>query len=604
MIRAFVFFALLFAVAMGLAWMADLPGFVSIGWEGYVWEQPPIVAALLFGLFLALFLGLVWLVLTVLRSPKIASRFFRRRRRDRGYQALSSGLLALGTGNAKLARKLGLEADKLLTREPAAKLLLAQAAQLSGQHAEARQRFEAMLEDPQTRALGLHGLFIEAESQGEPVAARHYAEEALKAQPGLEWAGRAVLGYQAVANDFEAAIATLERNFTAKLIDKPTYRRHRAVLLTARALELEDREPDLAMSLAKEAHGLAADLVPAAVVGARLATRKGDVRKAAKLIETTWRLSPHPDLAEAYAHARIGDSAKDRLKRVKTLAQMRAHTATGALAVARAAMEARDFDEARDQLKFALTTEPSRGAFVMMAELEEAEHGDKGRMREWLARAVQAPADMAWMADGMVLTDWRPVSPVTGRIDALEWARPQGPETGNLLLEEALFETLQLDEPRDTGNEAAAVIAAVSAASDPKPRRDETAKPVDVIEAEVVSAAAQTTQVSPGNSGAAAASAPAGETEASRGVAEDKPASDAAAKPGGSPEGAPDKGLRPQPPSAGAAAATQAARPASRSPFKTPVDYPLARMPDDPGPEAEAEQDAAKKREPGAAFFG
>lgn len=604
MIRAFVFFALLFAVAMGLAWMADLPGFVSIGWEGYVWEQPPIVAALLFGLFLALFLGLVWLVLTILRSPKIASRFFRRRRRDRGYQALSSGLLALGTGNAKLARKLGLEADKLLTREPAAKLLLAQAAQLSGQHAEARQRFEAMLEDPQTRALGLHGLFIEAESQGEPVAARHYAEEALKAQPGLEWAGRAVLGYQAVANDFEAAIATLERNFTAKLIDKPTYRRHRAVLLTARALELEDREPDLAMSLAKEAHGLAADLVPAAVVGARLATRKGDVRKAAKLIETTWRLSPHPDLAEAYAHARIGDSAKDRLKRVKTLAQMRAHTATGALAVARAAIEARDFEEAREQLKFALTTEPSRGAFVMMAELEEAEHGDKGRMREWLARAVQAPADMAWMADGIVLTDWRPVSPVTGRIDALAWTRPQGPETGNLLLEEALFETLQLDEPRDTDNGAAAVIAAVSAASDPKPRRDETAKPVDVIEAEVVSVAAQTTQVSPGNSGTAAASAPVEETEASRGVAEDKPASAAAAKPGASHEGVPDKGPRPQPPSVVSAAATQAARPASRSPFKTPVDYPLARMPDDPGPEAEAEQDAAKKREPGAAFFG
>ncbi|WP_439529534.1 heme biosynthesis HemY N-terminal domain-containing protein [Pannonibacter sp.] len=598
MIRAFVFFALLFAVALGLAWMADLPGYVSIGWEGYVWEQPPIVAALLFAVFLALFLGLVWLVLVVLRSPRIASRFFRRRRRDRGYQALSSGLLALGTGNAKLARKLGMEADKLLTREPAAKLLLAQAAQLSGQHAEARQRFEAMLEDPQTRALGLHGLFIEAESQGEPVAARHYAEEALKAQPGLEWAGRAVLGYQAVANDFEAAIATLERNFTAKLIDKPTYRRHRAVLLTARALELEDREPDLAMSLAKEAHGLAADLVPAAVVGARLATRKGDVRKAAKLIETTWRLSPHPDLAEAYAHARIGDSAKDRLKRVKALAQMRAHTATGALAVARAAIEARDFDEAREQLKFALTTEPSRGAFVMMAEVEEAEHGDKGRMREWLARAVQAPADMAWMADGMVLADWRPVSPATGRIDALEWARPQGPEATGLLLEDALFEAPQDGGARDAGTGAAAMIAAVSSASEAKPTGPEprsvqenqkSQKPVEVIEAEVITAPVSTPAAAPEHQ------------------VLDKPAPAVAAKPDASAPVRPEESARPQDPSVGAGAPGPASAPArvgSRSPFKTPVDYPLTRMPDDPGPEAEAEDEAAKKREPGAAFFG
>lgn len=586
MIRAFVFFALLFVVALGLAWMADLPGVISIGWEGYVWEQPPIVAALLLGVFLALFLGAVWLVLTILRSPKIAGRFFRRRRRDRGYQALSSGLIALGTGNARLARKLGLEADKLLTHEPAAKLLLAQAAQLSGQHSEARQRFEAMLDNPQTRALGLHGLFVEAERQGEPVAARHYAEEALKAQPGLDWAGRAVLGYQAVANDFEAAVATLERNFTAKLIDKPTYRRHRAVLLTARALEMEDRDPDQAMTLAKEAHGLAVDLVPAAVVGARLATRKGDVRKAVKLIEATWRLSPHPDLAEAYAHARIGDSAQDRLKRVKALALMRAHSATGALAVARAAMEARDFAEAREQLKFALTSEPSRGAFVMMAELEEAEHGDKGRMREWLARAVQAPADMAWVADGIVSPDWKPVSPLTGRVDAFEWIRPQGPEADAALITDALFDAPRLEAAAEAASTTAGVLAAAAKASETKPTRPEKPQATDVVDAEVV-----TTVTKPaGNASTATTVFPAAPGAATPAKPPAKPNVKPAAVGATSPPPAP-----PAPPATASQTAARTVAPAS-------PDFPLKRMPDDPGPDAADEKE--KQREPGAAFLG
>jgi HemY protein len=330
MIRVLIFFAMLFLAALGFAWMADLPGTISVSWNGYVWEQPPVVVALVVGLVLVAFLVVVGVIRAILKSPQIAGRFFKQRRKDKGYTALSQGLIALGTGNAKMARRYGLDADKLLNEEPATKLLLAQTAQLAGKDGEARQRFEAMLDDPQTKTLGLHGLFVEAERQKEPVAARHYAEEAAKSAPGLEWAGKAVLGYQAVAHHWDEALKTLERNYTSKLLDKKAYRRQRAVILTALAHKLEDNDPDRAFSLAKEAHGLALDLVPAAVITSRLATRRGDIRKASKVIEATWRLSPHPELAETYAHVRTGDSAVDRLKRAKSLAAQRANTAEGA----------------------------------------------------------------------------------------------------------------------------------------------------------------------------------------------------------------------------------------------------------------------------------
>lgn len=441
MIRVFLFFLLLFGLAAGFAWLADVPGTISISWNGYVWEQPPVVVALVAGVALIAFLLLVWVIRTILQSPQIAGRFFRRRRKDKGYTALSHGLIALGTGNAKLARRYGLDADKLLPEEPAAKLLLAQTAQLAGKDDEARQRFEAMLDEPETKALGLHGLFVEAERQGEPVAARHYAEEAARTSPGLEWAGKAVLGYQAVSHHWDEALKTLESNYAAKLVDKKNYRRQRAVILTALAQKLEGGEPERAFSLAKEAHGLALDLVPAAVLTSRLATRRGDIRKAAKVLEATWRLSPHPELAETYAHVRTGDSAVDRLKRVKSLSAQRTNTPEGALAVARAAVEAREFEEARAQLKKLLQSEPTRAAFLLMAEVEEAEHGDRGRMRDWLARALKAPQDKAWVADGIVSAEWQPVSPVTGKLDAFQWRSPGSAieEEGDLI-EDSLFE--------------------------------------------------------------------------------------------------------------------------------------------------------------------
>jgi HemY protein len=59
-----------------------------------------------------------------------------------------------------------------------------------------------------------------------------------------------------------------------------------------------------------------------------------------------------------------------------------------------------------------------------MARIESGELGDKGREREWLARALRAPRDRAWIADGYVSDRWLPVSPVTGAVDAFEWKAP------------------------------------------------------------------------------------------------------------------------------------------------------------------------------------
>jgi HemY protein len=58
-----------------------------------------------------------------------------------------------------------------------------------------------------------------------------------------------------------------------------------------------------------------------------------------------------------------------------------------------------------------------------MAEIEEAEHGDEGRVREWMSRAMRASGDPVWTADGVVSERWLPVSP-NGRLDGFEWKVP------------------------------------------------------------------------------------------------------------------------------------------------------------------------------------
>lgn len=424
MIRILLYLAVVFALAAGASWIVDRPGTISFEWLGYYVETSMTVGLIVLAALVVAVI-LIWsLLLALVRSPRRVAHFFGYRRRERGRIALSRGLVAVGAGDLRLARRYMSEARRVLPRDPATRLLEAQTAQLAGDRTAARAAFEAMLKHDDTRLLGLRGLYVEASREGAGEAAESYAEQAVREAPSLPWASAALFEQAAAQRDWELAIARLDRNAGARLIEKPKAKRLKAVLLTARALELEAGDPDRALTMAQEAHRLAPDLEPAAAVAARLLVRRDEARKATRVLEATWRLAPHPDLAAIYADVRPGSSARDRLKRLQTLAALTPGHVEADLAVARAAIEAREFDEARAVLRPILETRPTRRACLLMADLEEAAFGTGGRMREWLARAVNAPRDPAWIADGTVAAEWAPVSPVTGQLDAFVWQAP------------------------------------------------------------------------------------------------------------------------------------------------------------------------------------
>jgi HemY protein len=379
------------------------------------------VAAVVFAAFV---LVVLWSGLRLmLRSPRLFARSLRERRHQRGRHALSRGLLAVASGDLRAAQKAAADADRHAAAEPLTLLLRAQTAQLAGDRATADAAFRAMVDRDETHLLGLRGLYVEAHRRGDLAAARGHAETAARRAPALSWAGQARFEFACAAGDWQGALAALEANSRNGLIERDAYRRQRAVLLTARALDLEPSDAVTARALAGEAAKLAPDLVPAVALSAKLAAENGEWRRAARLIEAAWRRNPHPDLAEIYAHLRFGDSARDRLARVQQLVRLRPDAREGTLALARAALGASDFQLARATLA-PLLAQPTQRVALLMAELEEAESGDSGRAREWMVRALRAARDPAWTADGIVSDRWLPVSPVSGRVDAFAWKVP------------------------------------------------------------------------------------------------------------------------------------------------------------------------------------
>jgi HemY protein len=496
MSRLVLFLVGVAVVALGLSWLADRPGALVIDWQDYRIETTVFRAVVILSFLLALAVVLWSAMRQLWLAPASVGQFFNRRRQQRGLDAISGGMIAIGAGDRTLAMRFAQAARKSLPNEPMTHMLRAQTAQLAGDRATSRRIFEAMLASPDTEQLGLRGLFLEAEREHEIEAAMQFAERALRLNPKLAWAADALFDLQCKRGEFAGAIDTLTTARKHGHVDKAAADRRRAVLLTAQAQAKEEMEADKALALAGEAHSLAPDLVPAAVIAGRLLASRGQTARAAKIIESAWKRSPHPELATVYAYVRPGDSPRDRLDRVRRLAQMTPNSIEAPIALAETAIASRDFVEARRALEPLLHERLTQRVCKLMAHIESSEGGDKGRVREWLARAVNAPRDPAWTADGYTSDRWLPVSPVTGALDVFKWRVPvdELDKPDSAIMNERMEALVALGIAADRAIAPSTSTVVATPASSPATRPDATS-PADAydeprtIEAEPVTTA-------------------------------------------------------------------------------------------------------------------
>jgi HemY protein len=422
---------LLVLLALGFAWLADRPGSVTIRWLGREIEMSVVVAVVVALLTIALLLFCWNVIRRLWRSPTAAKEFWRFRKQRKGYEALSKGIIAAGAGDALAAAKHAATAGNALSEEPLVNVLAAQAAQLNGDKQDVRRVFEEMTKSPATEVFGLRGLFSEARNSGDLVAALKHAEKALALNPRLPWASTAVLQVQTARKSWEAAALTLDQQSRNGLLSKDMAAKKRAAMLTAEALQLESSEPARAMDLASKALDLDAALVPAATVVARSHIASASTRRAMKVLRATWSASPHPELADLILRADAASTAEAGYERVRDTVGAASDNIENAVALARAAIAARRFDVAREALSSHSADQPQARVCALMAQIEDASD-DKGRVKEWLARALHAPRDPMWVSDGVANTRWVAVSPVTGEIVPCEWKTPYDAPQGHI----------------------------------------------------------------------------------------------------------------------------------------------------------------------------
>lgn len=427
MIRALWFLLKVAVVIAAAIWLADRPGTVSVHWLGYAVEAPFWVALLVTIVALGIAALGYRLIRGLIRTPYRIRRHSRVRRRERGYRALTQGMVAIAAGDAQTARKMARKADGLLNEPPLTMLLSAQAAQLQGDERAAREYFTAMLERPETAFLGMRGLLTQAIKSGDRVEALTLARKARGLQPNTPWLLGTLYDLEAQAGDWAAAEGTLQQAIQAGAIPTDEGRRHRAVLLLERSFEAERRgRADAALSHAQAAHDMMPGFVPAAVRLARLQLAADRLKPAAKVVERAWRHSPHPELADIYRSIVSSYDPLTRVRLFQKLVRQAPDSAESHLAVARAAIDAQLWGEARQHLNRAMEIGPTRRTYRLMAELDRGERHDEDAAKDWLTKAANAPEDPVWTCSscGAVSHNWGGLCGHCGAFDTLTWKAP------------------------------------------------------------------------------------------------------------------------------------------------------------------------------------
>lgn len=428
MIRALIYLAILGLLSLLVASVADAPGAVTLDWLGYRVETSVLTLLIVMLVASGIIAGLwrLWSALT--NSPRRLRRWQADRRQRLGYKALTQGMVAVAAGDAGEARRLARKAESLLSEPPLTMLLSAQAAQLSGDEKAAGKFFSAMAEqrEPETRYLGLHGMLTQAMHDGDQKQALELAKQASELKPKTDTVTETLFDLQVKTGDWTDAEDTVKKAVKAKHIDADEAKRRRAVLAYQQSIEAQSEGRfDDALDHAKRAVNLSPSFVPAAVRYADLLADAGKRRRAVSVIEEAWVRQPHPHLAAAMERLAAG-GAEDRLHAIERLAGYNRDHEESHVALARAAMAAKRWGEAREHLDHLARTHATSRVARLMAELEEGEKGDTEASRAWLKRATTAEPDAAWVCDhcGNVVADWEPVCGRCETFDGFIWMPP------------------------------------------------------------------------------------------------------------------------------------------------------------------------------------
>lgn len=422
MARFFLFLVLLVPLTVAGDWLFRHPGMVRIDWLNYDIEIHTAVAVALLGL-MYLFALLIAIALWQLFTWPARRRARRRHRTlSKGLMHLTHGVTALALGDETRAETSLKKAQATLPGEPLPKLLTAQLLQRQGKHEAARTHFRGLLAHPATAQLATHRLIEQHLARKEWELAAEQAEDARRDAPKDRWLALTLIDLYARMKQPSRLLQLTEGWHWQSPLTREERHRYAAIGYLLQA-QTEDATPRSRAQALRHATGYAPDFLPAVQGHAAQMIEAGELRSARKLLQNAWTAHPVPLLIPLILQSTADASPRQQQRFLRAFRQPGPNYF---LLLGQQALNAGEYERAREEAQAALRLEESKQGCAIMAEAEKKLNGAEAAT-VWLARAMDAPAAPGWICQrcGTHHAAWKLHCSGCDTFDMLMYERPE-----------------------------------------------------------------------------------------------------------------------------------------------------------------------------------
>lgn len=385
----FILFLVFMLASLGFLSLQN-PGIVEITWLGYEVRLTAMLALLILLFFFCSIILLGFWIARLFRMPGKWLSLFRCSQNKKAELELLELLSSYEAETFSGALQHQKKAAHRFSENPFFLWASGNTFEKADKHYEAEKCFMALTKNPSTAFLGLKGQIRAALHRGDVKTAYDLLKRAEKFAPTSPWVLKHLLALSREQQNFEEAEALVLRLEDLGYYTPGQSKKQTAFLQYQQALQpkisLSQREVFL-----RQAHYLDPSLAEATEVLAPLLQKQGHITYALTALETTWNLNPTQALGDLYLKI---VSPKDDMKafqEAQTLVKDNPKHPESLFFLARMALQAKLWGEARACLTNLLKHDPTADVYQLLSHLEmEEKHNWKAALK-WLEEGIEAP---------------------------------------------------------------------------------------------------------------------------------------------------------------------------------------------------------------------
>ena len=344
---------------------------------------------------------------------------------EKGYYSFTQGMIALANKDYRKAIQENKKVSYYLKDKSLTLLLQSETLKIEKKFDELEKVYEEMLQNGNTKILGLKGLMEQNLYAQDYHHAFIYGEKLFNQNPQIDKLYETLVNIISKTNNWHKLMQINEKAYNLKLIDKEVYFNNKSIVFYEISKIKKYSELPESINLIEKALKLRQYFSPYVSFYIELLIDSNKLSKAKNYLQKAWTQSPHPDFKTKIKLLSI-KMKTSYFQLAEYIVSNSKNLPESKILLAETLLDSQNWAEAKKHLNTLLEHKPSKEVCLLMSKIEEDDSNDPQKINSWISRSNFGDLSKIWICriSNISQEKWTSVSN-SGYFNSLEWKKPK-----------------------------------------------------------------------------------------------------------------------------------------------------------------------------------